>query len=71
MAQEQAVCAFCKKTGIDPEKDYKKVSGFTRKRQGGGVNALKLQEYSGEWAHKMCVDMQAAGHNLGQGGLFG
>jgi hypothetical protein len=66
----QATCIFCGKEGIDPERDYRKVSGFTKRRVGGGTNALKLTENHDEWAHRLCVDMQAKGNNIGQESLI-
>lgn len=48
---------------------YRRVSGWVRRREDGGVNAIRLRRELDEWAHVTCVDRAAAGLE-GQGGLF-
>lgn len=51
-------CKFCL-TPVNPMTDYRKVTGWERKRDGGGTNALRLREVHDEWAHALCIDKQA------------
>jgi hypothetical protein len=53
-------CRFCLRE-IDPDLAYRHVSGFERKRPGGGTNALRLREPHDSWACSQCVDRLAAG----------
>jgi hypothetical protein len=62
-------CAFCGDP-VDPKCDFRKVTGWECKRTDGGTNALRLREQHDEWAHKVCVDMEARKLNSRQQSLI-
>lgn len=66
----QLKCMYCGKE-ISLNRDYQRVTGFEKRRNQGGTNALRLREPQEEWACMFCVDRQAAGLNVNQEGLFG
>lgn len=62
-------CTFCGGE-ISVNRDYQKVEGFERKRDGGGTNAIRLRQPKGEWACTSCIDKESRGINAQQSGLF-
>lgn len=62
----QGRCVFCGDP-INPDRDYRKVTGWERHRVAGGTNAIRLREPQEQWACFRCVDKQAAGVSLQQG----
>lgn len=67
---ESGKCVFdCGRT-IDPELDYRKVTGYERRRHAGGTNALRMREPHDVWACRFCIDKQAKGLDPGQGSLI-
>lgn len=63
-------CSLCGQAGIDPERDYRRVIGWERRRSAGGTNAVALRQPLGEWAHRNCVDLTTSGISLDQGAMF-
>jgi hypothetical protein len=65
-----AKCTFCS-AQITPSRDYRKVEGFERKRDGGGTNAIRLRVVKDEWACMHCIDRQTRDHvNVHQDSLL-
>jgi hypothetical protein len=62
-------CVFCGQEVLSPATAYRKVTGWERKRDGGGTNALALREPHDEFAHVSCVD-RAKVHVPGQEQMF-
>jgi hypothetical protein len=46
---------------IDEDRDYRKVTGWEKRRAQGGTNALRGRETHDVWACRFCVDKQARG----------
>jgi hypothetical protein len=61
------VCSFpgCEET-INPDRDYQRVRGWTRRRDAGGANQITLREVGSEWACRWCVERARRGINAGQ-----
>ena len=55
-------CAFCRHE-VDPLEatTYQRVSGWERRRKGGGTNTIALRKTQQEWAHGKCVAREAQG----------
>lgn len=54
-------CTFCGKA-VDPNRDYRRVTGWEKRRAEGGTNALRCREpHEDEWACVSCIDRQASG----------
>ena len=49
-------CAQCGVTITTSMTAFQRVTGFAKKRSGGGANAIALAEWSDEWLCKPCVD---------------
>jgi hypothetical protein len=56
-------CQFCLRE-IEPEYAYRRVTGWERKRDGGGTNALRLRHPHDAWACSQCINTLAAGRPL-------
>lgn len=62
-------CRFCHGP-INPEVDYRRESGWAKKRSAGGTNALALREaHNEDWAHARCVERMKRGIAPGQEAL--
>lgn len=59
----QARCTYCLRL-VEPEAAYRRVTGFERRRAGGGTNALRLRQPHDVWACSPCVERLAAGRPL-------
>lgn len=66
MVSGYAACIDCGKP-IDPQRDYRRVTGWERQRVGGGLHSLKGRQETGEWLHKDCYDLRLL---RGQGSMF-
>lgn len=65
-----AKCTFCDGP-IAPSRDYREVTGFERRRAGGGTNALALRAPGDKWACEGCIRKQTKeGVNANQGSLL-
>lgn len=54
-------CSFCGEA-VNPNRDYRRVTGWEKRRSEGGTNALRLREpHEDEWACASCVDRGASG----------
>lgn len=63
-------CTFCG-SPINVDRDYRKVSGWSRERgAAGSTNAVRLKEKGDEWACAPCVDKQVRGVSAEQGALL-
>ena len=62
-------CTFCG-SPINPDRDYRKVTGWERRRDQGGTNAIRLREPTNEWACMACINLQAKGPGLAQTALI-
>jgi hypothetical protein len=53
-------CVICN-SAINPGRRevYQEVTGFVRKRKGGGANQIRRQKETGRWAHVECVERVA------------
>lgn len=65
-----AECKFCSAPIIEA-RDYQRVTGWEKKRKGGGLHGLRGRTETGEWACSGCVEKLARGISPDQGGLFG
>jgi hypothetical protein len=59
-------CVDCGKS-IDPQRDYRQVTGWERPRNAGGLHALKDRVETGRWIHRDCYDLR---HLHGQTMIF-
>lgn len=59
-------CVDCQNT-IDPQRDYRQVTGWERPRSGGGLHALKDRIETGRWLCRTCYDLR---HLHGQTSIF-
>jgi len=64
-------CAFCAQL-LDPDAlgVYERTTGWVRRRDQGGGNAVALPTRHAQFAHASCIDNAAAGRQ-GQRALFG
>jgi hypothetical protein len=63
-------CTFCGGS-ISASRDYRRVTGFERRRSGGGTNALSLRTVSHEWACEGCIRRMTRDRvNANQGALL-
>lgn len=60
MSQSSGHCTFCG-VKINPDQDYRKVTGWERHRTQGGTNAIRLREVQPVWACRWCIDRQSRG----------
>lgn len=63
-------CTFDPEHRIDPDRDYRRVIGWEKRRDQGGTNALRGREPLGEWACIFCVEKLAKGLTPGQHSLL-
>jgi hypothetical protein len=66
---EQGRCSFCNKP-VNPDQDYRKVTGWEKHRSQGGTNAIRLRKTHEEWACFTCISKQARGIAVGQTALL-
>ena len=64
------ICSACEKDLRPSQNPWQKVSGWERKRHGGGTNALKLREAHQEWLCAECMVKRTLGGASEQGKLI-
>lgn len=62
-------CVFCGRE-VNPDVDYREVTGFERYRKAGGTNAIRLRKPGERWACTPCVDRMAKGIAYSQQSLL-
>ena len=67
-------CALCGGAIVDEDLDtvhaMDQVTGYERKREAGGTNALALRRTTGKKAHSTCVRSEQRGVSARQGDLL-
>ena len=63
-------CDLCHKRIPDGEPRYHQEIGWTKPRDGGGTNSLRLRESTGKFAHVACVQLGKGRIHLAQGSLI-